>query len=279
MALAKPIPAIPRAVSLNRGLRPHAALDWLKAGWNDFRSVNVEASLFFGIAVMAVSMTTIISLVLLRADYALFPALAAFMVIGPALATGLYEKSRRIASGEPVTIGSLVYVRARSRGQIWFIGVILMLLILLWVRAAVLLYALFFGMHAAPPGLDSVFAELFTTSDGIGLLFVGSLFGALFAALGFAISAVSIPMLLNERTDAFSAMGSSMALVWNNLPVMLAWGGIVLLLFAASVVTGLLALVIVFPVLGHATWHAYVAIRGEPGSPIFTPAIPEAAGS
>ena len=275
MSLAKPVPPIRRAVPLDRGLPPRAALDWLRAGWEDFRSVRPDASLFYGVLVMAVSMAIVIGLLLLRADYALFPALAAFMVVGPALAVGLYEKSRRVASGEPVSLRAMLLARVRSRGQILFVGVLLVLLVFLWVRAAVLLYALFFGMHPFP-GLDGIVTQLLTTSNGLGLLFVGSLFGGLFAALGFAVSALSIPMLVNERTDAFSAMGASMALTWNNLPVMLVWGAVVVALFTLSVLSALFGLAIVFPLLGHATWHAYVAIRGEPGSPILTPAIPEA---
>ena len=68
-------------------------------------------------------------------------------------------------------------------------------------------------------------------------------------------------MLLTERTDALTAMGTSMALVWNNLPVMLTWGAIMLVLFVLGIVTGLLGLIVVFPVLGHGTWHAYRAMR------------------
>src|SRR5215831_6385793 len=82
-------------------------------------------------------------------------------------------------------------------------------------------------------------------------------------AFSFAISAFSIPMLLEKRTDALTAMGTSMALVWNNLPVMLTWGVIVLALFLLSLATGLLGLIIVFPVLGHGTWHAYRAVADE----------------
>jgi len=109
---------------------------------------------------------------------------------------------------------------------------------------------------------------LLTSTSGLGLLLVGSLFGALFAGLAFGIGALSVPMLLNERSDAFSAMGASLALVWHNLPVMLAWGAIVMLVFIGCLLTGLLGLIIAFPVLGHATWHAYVAVRGEPESPL-----------
>src|SRR3546814_2732903 len=107
---------------------------------------------------------------------------------------------------------------------------------LLWMRAAVLLYALFFGLLPFP-GLDDILTVLVTQPAGWALIVVGSLVGGLFAAFSFAISAFSIPMLLNERTDALTAMGTSMALVWNNLRVSLTWGAIVVALFAVGVAT------------------------------------------
>jgi uncharacterized membrane protein len=96
------------------------------------------------------------------------------------------------------------------------------------------------------------------------MLVVGSFVGALFAGFGFAISVFSVPMLLDRRVDSFTAMGVSMAMVWNNLAPMIMWGAIVLALFLVSVATGLLALIVIFPWLGHATWHAYSQMRPTP---------------
>ena len=93
------------------------------------------------------------------------------------------------------------------------------------------------------------------------MLVVGTVVGGLFAAFSFAISTFSIPMLLDQKTDAFTAMGTSISMVWNNLPVMIAWGVIVLALFLLCVATGLLGLIVVFPLLGHATWHSYEAMK------------------
>ena len=94
---------------------------------------------------------------------------------------------------------------------------------LLWMRAAVLIYALFFGIRPFP-GLDHVVSIIFTTPVGLAMLVVGSLVGGLFAAFGFAISVFSIPMLLDQRTDALTAMATSMAMVWNNLVPTIVWG-------------------------------------------------------
>ena len=192
-------------------------------------------------------------------DYVLFPALAGFMIIGPVIAVGLYEKSRRLGQGDKVRLDQMLVVRSGSIGQIIFMGLLLMLLMLLWMRAAVLIYALFFGYRAFP-GTDQLIPLLTATPQGWGMLLTGTLVGGLFAAFGFAISALSVPMLLTERLDAVTAMGRSLKFVWNNAAVMIAWGAIVTLLWALCIATALLGLVIVFPLLGHATWHAYQAI-------------------
>ena len=245
-----------------RHLPPAAALGWLRAGWGDLAH-KPGLSLAYGLAAFALSLLVILGMFALGWDQVLFPALAGFMVVGPVVAVGLYEKSRAIGTNEPVTMKRMVFVRIRSGGQILFVGVLLCLLMLLWMRAAVLIYALFFGLLPFP-GLDRIAEVLLTTPTGWALLVTGTLVGALFAAFSFAISVFSIPMLLNERTDALTAMGTSMTLVWNNLPVMIAWSAIVVAFFSLSVASALVGLIVVFPLLGHASWHAYKAMRVDP---------------
>jgi uncharacterized membrane protein len=253
------MPPQPRNQAWKRNYTPGTAFAWLSAGWRDFQ-VEPAASLAYGIIVFLASIAIVGGLVEFGWDYILFPAFAGFMVVGPIIAIGLYEKSRQIASGSPVSLSRMIFVRPASGGQILFTGVLLCLLVLTWMRAAVIVYALFFGLVPFP-GLNHIASMLFTTPVGAAMIIVGSAVGALFAAFSFAISVFAIPMLLEKRVDALTAMGMSMALVWNNRPVMLTWGAIVLALFLFSLVTGLLGLIMVFPVLGHGTWHAYRAIR------------------
>ena len=217
-------------------------------------------SIAYGVLVFLLSVATVVCLFKLDLDYILFPALAGFMVVGPILAVGLYAKSRLLAAGEPVSLSQMIFVHPASGAQILFTGVLLCLLMLLWMRAAVIIYALFFGLVAFP-GLNHIAPMLFGTGTGWMMLIVGTAIGALFASFSFAISAFSIPMQLDQRTDALTAMGSSLALVWHNLRAMLTWAALVLGLILLSVATGLLGLIVVFPVVGHGTWHAYRAVQ------------------
>jgi uncharacterized membrane protein len=253
------VPPLPREQTWKRNVPPAAAFGWLSAGWRDF-TIQPAASISYGLLVFLVSVVTVIGLFAFHRDYILLPAFAGFMVVGPVIGIGLYEKSRRIAEGKPVSLWNMIFVKPESGGQILFAGVLLFLLTLLWMRAAVILYALFFGLRPFP-GLDHIIPMLFTTAIGWTMLVVGSAVGGVFAAFAFAISAFSIPMLLAERTDALTAMGTSMALVWNNLPVMLTWAAIMLALIIVGIATGLLGMIVIFPVLGHGSWHAYRTMR------------------
>jgi uncharacterized membrane protein len=259
MTLPAVAPPLPPAVSWDRHMPRAVAFGWLQAGWRDF-TIQPVASISYGVLVFLVSAAIVGGLFAFGWDYILFPAFAGFMVVGPVLAIGLYEKSRLIASGKRVSLLQMILVRPASGGQVLFAGVLLCTLMLVWTRAAVIIYALFFGINPFP-GLGGVAAMLFTTPVGWAMLIAGSFVGGIFAAFSFAISVFAIPMLLNERVDALTAMGTSMGMVWANLPVMLTWAAIALALFLINVMTGLVAMIVVFPVLGHGTWHAYMAMK------------------
>ncbi len=253
---------LPKDFGWAKNLPMKAPFQWLKLGWVDFWH-RPGLSLAHGVAVFVISVGVVASLRMFEYDYILFPALSGFLIFAPVLALGLYEKSRRIALGLPLSLANMVLVRPRSRGQIVFTGVLLTLLALMWMRAAVILYALFFGLLPFS-GLEDVFQVFLRTDSGLALLLVGTFVGGLFAAFSFAISASSLPMLLNEDSDALTAMGTSLAFVWHNLSVMIVWGVLIIVLSLISIGTAFLGFIIVFPVLGHATWHAYQAMRPPP---------------
>lgn len=247
----------------NRGLPFWVGLRWLAAGWRDLWT-RPAPSLAYGFLVFALSAIFVLALVATGHDYNLFPALAGFLIIAPVLAIGLYEKSRALEEGRPVSLRTMLMVRPRAGAQVFYLGLLQCLLMLLWMRTAVLLYALFFGVSAFP-GLDHIAPMLFGTPNGWLMLAVGSAVGGLFAVFAFATGVFSLPMLVDRPVDAFTALGSSVKLVWNNLTPLLTWGFIVCLFFAICVATAFVGLILLFPWLGHATWHAYrsVALPAE----------------
>ena len=245
--------------NFSRNLEWNEPFLWLGAGWSDIWS-SPSASLVYGVFIFALSVSVTYLLFHFDVSYLLFSALAGFMIMGPALALGLYEKSSRISVGEIVTIQKMLSIRGKTLAQILLVGVVLGLIMVMWLRAAFLLYALFFGMVPFS-GFDNIIDTVFTTPDGWALLIVGSAVGGLFAAFSFAVSAFSIPMLLDQKIDAFTAMGTSIALAWNNMKVAIVWGTIVMSLFLFCLLTGFLGLIVIFPLLGHSTWHAYKAIN------------------
>ena len=266
-AIPKVVPPLPRPNPRARALPRRTAVHWLKAGWRDFRTDPVP-SLCYGLAVFLVSAFVVWGMFRFEVDYFFLPALSGFLVLGPLIATGLYEKSRRLEEGKRTGLGAMILVRPASAHQALFLGLLLLLLFMLWQRAAYLLYALHMGVRPFP-GFDDLLPMIFTTWIGWSLLVTGSIIGGLFAAFAFAIGVFAMPMMLEERTDALTAGGISLALVWNNLDVMLVWGAIVVGLFVVALLTGLLGLIVIFPVLGHATWHAYRAIRVSRGERVF----------
>ena len=246
--------------AFGRGLPAGAALRWLAAGWADLRSDPLP-SLAYGVFLALLSYAVLYALHAAGLLYLALPAIAGFLIVGPFLAVGLYEKSRCRSEGRRVGLLQMVLVHPASGAQLAYAGLLLGLLILFWLRAADLLYALFFGL-APFPGASLALTQVLTTPLGWMLIATGTLVGGLFAAFAFAISVFSFPMLVARKTDALTAMGTSFAMTTQNLRPMLAWGAIVTAGQVLSALTGLVGLVVVFPVLGHATWHAWRAVEG-----------------
>ncbi len=220
---------------------------WLGAGLKDFRA-KPALSILYGFGFFALSWVAIGFLFLTGLEWMLLPAVAGALLVGPIVAIGLYRISWQLEGEKNVGIA--------APGQIALIGCVLMILLLMWIRAATILFALFFGLKPFP-GFLEILSTLFLSTEGLALVVVGSVVGGLFAALTFAITIYSIPMLLREEIDAFTAMGRSFAKSLGNLGATIRWGIVVTLLTSIGFLTGMLGMIIIFPLLGYATWHAY----------------------
>ncbi len=228
---------------------------WLAAGWQDlWRAPGV--SLIYGAIFTGVSFAITAGVLLVGLEYLLLPLVAGFMLVGPMLAVGLYETSRRLENGLPVSLGAALFVATRSPMRLGFVGIVLMALLLVWMRAATLLLALFLGTTQFP-ALAEAIPTLLLTSQGIALLVVGTGAGAILAAAVFAISVISVPLLMDRDVDFMTAILTSALAVLRNPKPMLLWAWLVALLTACGLVTLFLGLIVTFPLVGHATWHAY----------------------
>jgi len=234
-----------RTIGFTRPLR------WLELGWRDFTRARWPSG-FHGL-VVATGGLSIIALALLVPS--LSPgAFTGFVLVGPILATGLYDISRRLAAGQTPHLGQVIRAWRRGTRPLVWLGVLLTLAGTLWVLASAILFGLF--VHVP---IHSPLAFLrFAVAQQNNLLFtLWLVLGGLGAAVVFAATAVSVPMLLDRDVSIRSALLTSVRAVGDNPAAMGLWAVIIMLGTVISMATAMLGFVVVVPVIGHATWHAY----------------------
>jgi uncharacterized membrane protein len=238
--------------------------DWLAAGWRDLWT-SPGVSLAYGALATVCGLLLTLGLGMANLE-SLVPVMGGgFLLVGPLLAVGLYEKSRLLSRGEAPTLGATASAAVSAAMRLGFLSAFLLFLYLVWMRIAFMLLALFLGTQGLPPAREFMPTLLFTT-NGLGLLIVGTAVGAVLAALGFAATAVSIPLLMDRRLDAMTAMAKSFEAVIRNPKPMGLWAALIAGFIALGMATIGLGLVVAFPLLGHATWHAYRDLVQPPKS-------------
>lgn len=233
---------------------------WLAAGGQDMCRIP-GISLTYGAIFALVSLVILVGLFLTGGLYLLLPLAGGFLLLGPMIAVGLYEASRRLEEGEPVTFADTVTVGTRSPGQLAFMGAALLVIYFAWVEIAFLLFMMFIGPTDLPP-IGEFMPMLLLTWNGLGLLIVGTAVGAAMALFVFAATAVSIPMLMRRRIDIVTASVTSIQAVLRNPAPMTLWAALIAAMMALAFATLFLGMIVVFPLIGHATWHAYRNLIG-----------------
>jgi uncharacterized membrane protein len=254
-AMAEAVPVFTTTPPRVRRIELDRPWSWLAAGWRDLcRAPRV--SLLYGVLFALASYAITFGLWWAGLIYLILPMVCGFLIIGPLLAVGLYEISRRLETGAPVSLGAAVMAWQRNGGQIALMGVVLLLLLFAWIRLAALLFMLFFGLE--PPSFAGLFVATFLNPGALPFLIVGTAIGAVLAALAFAISATSIPFLLDRPdSNVVTAIATSVTAVKQNPGPMLFWAVLVVGFAGAGLITLYLGLIVTLPLIGHATWHAY----------------------
>jgi uncharacterized membrane protein len=228
---------------------------WLASGWRDLWAAPVVSfsygSVFAGLAAL-------LSVGLLRygLESLMLPLSGGFLLIGPVAAVGLYETSRRLEAGEPVGLVDITRTAFRRAGRISFFAAMLGFIYVVWLQLAFLLVMLFLGTSQLPPAKDFIPTLLFT-ANGLGLLIAGTCVGGVLALFVFSISAVSVPLLMTRKVDAVTAVATSLHAVVNNAKPMLLWAALIAGFMVLGLATLFVGLVLVFPLVGYATWHAF----------------------
>lgn len=221
-----------------------APMRWLRLGWNDLNRARAQ-SLSYGIG-LAVFAYLVTALAWVGGNVvALFSLGVAFILAGPVLAFGLYSISRQLEQRREPRLG-ICWRESRNhlRNELLF-ALVMLVVLLVWARAASMVHVFF------PVG------EELGLLGWIEFLAVGSAVGSIFAVIVFSASVVALPMMLDRNTDAITSALTSVAAVINNKAVMALWAMIIVGLVVVGFATAYIGLVLVLPLIGHATWHAY----------------------
>ncbi|MDO5290291.1 MAG: DUF2189 domain-containing protein [Pseudomonadota bacterium] len=226
-------------------------LRWLALGWRDLVATPGIA-LFYGLCFWG--MAVVLALVFRNRPEYVMSIASGCLLMGPFLAMGLYEVSRRRERGEPPVLAASLTCWDKHLRSMSLLVLVLIVLELLWGRASLVVFAVFFntGMPSTAGVLEAVF-----NPENIEFVLVYMAVGGVFALLVYSTAVVSIPMILDRDTDAISAAITSIRVMFANPVTMLWWGFLITALIALGLATWGLGLVLTGPLLGHASWHAY----------------------
>lgn len=239
-----------------RRVSPKQVFSWLRLGWCDIWAAPL-GSLFYGLCFAGMGL--LLRMVLANAPQYLSALSCGFLLLGPLLALGLYDISRRHENAKSGMLGSLFSMRGRW-SNIGLLALVLAVIMLVWARASLVVFALFY--NKGMPTMQGFLSQLFSLNN-VEFIAVYSCIGFIFAGIVFAISWVSIPLMLDRDTDAITAMIISTVALFVNVPVTIVWALTIVGLVVFGFFTWNLGLILAIPLVGHATWHAYREVIGS----------------
>jgi uncharacterized membrane protein len=263
---AKPVSGHRRQMDLPelRLIGAGAGPECIQLGLRDFGRAP-KYGLFFG-GVYACGGWLIVSLVFwLSLPYLAYPAAMGFALIAPFVAAGVYEVSRRLEARRTLSWEAVLGAVWRQKGRdLGWMALVTGFAFFIWVDWAAIIFLLFFGLKELQ--LDAFLEALMTTRDGLYFIVLGNLTGAVIATIVFSLTVISFPLLMDRDIDFATAMTASVRAVMINPLPMAIWAAIIGLSLFCAIMTLFIALPIILPVLGHASWHMYrkvVAASGQ----------------
>jgi uncharacterized membrane protein len=241
-------------------VRQIAASDIVEAlgsGLRDFQNAPLYG-LVFGALYVAGGLAIVLSVVSLGVSYLAYPLAAGFALIGPFVAVGLYDVSRRREAGLPVSFGEVLRtVFAQGRRELAWMAFVTLFIFIMWMYQVRFLMALFLGLSASFSSVQQFLTVVLTTNEGLMFLLIGNIIGAALALILFSVTVVSFPLLLERDVDFVTAMITSVRAVAKSPLPMIGWAAVVVGLLAIASLPFFLGLLLVLPILGHTTWHLY----------------------
>lgn len=232
----------------------------LSEGFADFASKRGDL-VFIGLIYPVVGFLVSMAAMNMSVWPMVFPLVAGISLLGPLVATGFYELAKRRESGADSNwLHFLDVLKSRSREEIAIVGAVLVGIFALWLAAAGMVHAAFFGNMIRQPSFSEFLREVFTTPQGWSMIIVGNLVGLCFAIVVLALSVVSLPMLVDRDVGVRTAVRTSLRAFNANKGVMLRWGLTVAVLLVLGSIPLFVGLAVVLPVLGYATWHLYTRL-------------------
>lgn len=234
----------------------------LTLGWRDFRRAPAFGLMFLAFYVLGGWVLASVALASGQ-EWWLIPFILGFPLIAPFAAVGLYEVSRRIEAGEALDTARILRVVFEQRQrQIPSMAMVILLLFMFWVFVAHTVFALFMGVSALT-NITSSF-EVLLGGRGLAMLVLGTIIGGGFATVQFCFTVVGLPLLMEREVDFITAIITSCRAVAENPGVMAVWAALIAIWLFLAILPGFLGLLVVMPVLGHASWHVYRRVM--PGS-------------
>jgi uncharacterized membrane protein len=227
----------------------------LGQGLRDFQAAPFYG-LSFGAFYAAGGIAILLCLTAFGMVYLAYPLAAGFALLGPFVAIGLYEVSRRLEAGQRPTVRE-IWSTVASRSEIGWMAFVTLFIFVIWMYQVRLLIALLIGLNASFSSLREFLNVVLTTNEGLVFLAVGNMVGAALSLILFSLTVVSFPLLLDRDVDFVTAMVTSVRSVVTSPLPMIGWAAVIVVLLIVSSLPYFLGLLLTLPVLGHATWHLY----------------------